>query len=130
MRVIIAVITFLLLDAIWLGVIAKQLYIDNLGPLLRLNNNSITPLWLPAIIVYIALIAGIVLFVLPKANNQPVAALLWGALFGFITYATYDFTNLAVLSGWSWKISLIDTAWGMVICGVTSAVTILVMRWF
>ncbi|MCW5589210.1 MAG: DUF2177 family protein [Legionellales bacterium] len=119
--ILIATIVFLLLDGIWLGFVAKQLYIDSIGHLLRLENGSIKPDWLGALVVYIALIAGLVIFVLPKSTSIPFA-LLWGALFGFVTYATYDFTNLAVLSNWPLKISIIDVLWGMTICAVTSGV--------
>ena len=47
-------------------------------------------------------------------------ALLWGALFGFFAYATYDLTNLATLKIWSLKVSLIDMAWGAVLTGISA----------
>ena len=119
-------LTFVLLDAIWLGLIAKKMYIDAFGNLMRISNGAIQPSWPAAIVVYIALITGIIIFVIPKANGHPGFALLWGAIFGFVTYATYDFTNLAVLSQWSLKISIIDTLWGMVLCGLTSFIAVLI----
>lgn len=128
LRIIIATVTFLILDAIWLGLLAKQMYIDAYGNLLRMSGGSMQPLWPAAVVVYIALIAGLVVFVIPKANGQLLPALLWGALFGFVTYATYDFTSLAVLANWSLKVSIIDTFWGMFICGITSFVTVLLTR--
>lgn len=124
MPVVIATITFLILDALWLGIIATQLYINEFGQLMRMSNGAIQPLWPAAFVVYFALILGIVLFVIPKAQGSWTAALLWGGLYGFITYATYDFTNLSTLSAWTWKISIIDTLWGMVLCGLTSAITV------
>lgn len=123
-KAITATIIFLALDALWLGVIAKTMYIDAFGHLLRISNGSIQPYWPAAIVVYIALIGGILSLVIPRCKNQPARALCWGAVFGFVTYATYDFTNLAVLSGWSLKISVIDTIWGMLICGITSWLTV------
>ncbi len=130
LRIITAILTFILLDAIWLGIIAKKMYIDAFGHLMRISKDSIQPYWPAAIIVYIALIGGILIFVIPKAHGSMAHALLWGALFGFITYATYDFTNLAVLSQWSLKISIIDTLWGMLLCGLTSFMTVLVTNKF
>lgn len=127
-KIAITTIIFLLLDSIWLGFLSKQLYIENIGSLLRLNGDSIQPNWLAAIVVYIALISGILLFVLPKAGNNPLLALIWGGFFGFVTYATYDFTNLAVLANWSLKISIIDTIWGMILCGATSSLTTLITK--
>ena len=128
MRIIVAIITFLILDTLWLGFIAKQLYINQFGSMLRLVNGSIRPLWLPAIGVYIVLIAGILLFVIPKAHGNIWLALGWGALFGLITYGTYDLTNLAVMANWPVTITLIDILWGVVICGLTSFFTLLLTK--
>ena len=124
MPFLISAICIIFLDLIWLGVIANSLYRHALGSLLRLSNNAIQPVWPAAVVVYIALTLGIVYFVLPRANGKLSLALCWGALFGFVTYATYDFTNLAVLQNWSLKITIIDTIWGMVLCGLTSMVTV------
>ncbi|MDF1761586.1 MAG: DUF2177 family protein [Coxiellaceae bacterium] len=121
-------VIFLILDTLWLGFIAKHLYISYLGDVLRMNNGAIHARWGAAIVVYIALIVGITVFVIPKALGNPWYALLFGALFGFITYAIYDGTNLAVLENWSVTISIIDIAWGMVICGVTSALSVWICR--
>jgi len=130
LTIIVATITFLLLDALWLGIIAKQMYITAFGDIMRLSNGSIQAYWPAAIVVYIALLTGIIVFVIPKANGNTSMALLWGALFGFITYATYDFTNLAVLSQWSLKISIIDTLWGIVLCSLTSFISVFVTNKF
>jgi len=127
-KIIVLTITFLILDGIWLGLIANKMYIETLSPILRLSNGSIQPNWPAAIVVYIALISGIMLFVLPNAGGNLLSALLWGAFFGFVTYATYDFTNLAVLANWSLKMSIIDTIWGMVLCGLSSFITVIITR--
>jgi len=130
LRIITATLTFIFLDAIWLGIIAKKMYIDAFGHLMRISKGTIQPHWPAAMIVYIALIGGILIFVIPRAHGNMTHALFWGALFGFITYATYDFTNLAVLAQWSLKISIIDTLWGMLLCGLTSFMTVLVTHKF
>lgn len=123
MSILIAAICFIVLDYLWIGVIANQFYINTLGHILSLHNGSLQPNLLAAVVVYIALIGGIAIFVLPKANGNPWMALFWGALFGFVTYATYDFTNLAVLANWPLKTAIVDTLWGMVICGLTSLIS-------
>ena len=123
---IVATITFLILDAIWLGFIATKMYINSFGSIMRMSNESIQPLWPAAIVVYVALISGILFLVLPKSHDNVLSALLWGAFFGFVTYGTYDFTNLSVLADWNLKISIIDTIWGMVLCGLTSAITVFI----
>lgn len=129
LKILISTITMLILDGIWLGFIAKKLYLQEIGSLLRMSpKGGMDPLWLPALIVYAALIAGVLLFAVPKAQGSALNALFWGAIFGLICYAVYDFTNLAVLANWTWKISLIDTLWGMVLCGLTSFVTVLIAK--
>ena len=123
-KTLIATIVFLILDAIWLGFLAKQMYINSIGSILKMSNGAMDPNWGAAIVVYVALIAGLMIFVIPKANNNALMALIWGGLFGMITYAVYDFTCMAVLSTWSLQMSVIDTLWGMVICGLTSFFTV------
>lgn len=113
-------VAFFLMDMTWLGFIAKNLYADNIGLLMRKTGDAITPNWYAAIIVYIIFALGILLFVLPKADGQYSQALLWGALFGFITYGVYDFTNYSTLANWPLQITLIDLAWGTFLCSIVS----------
>lgn len=117
-----ATLTFILMDAIWLGFIAKPLYISEYGAMLRLVGNSIKPLWVAAFIVYIVLIGGIMVFVIPRAGGNWMSGLIYGGIFGLVTYGTYDFTNLAVMANWPVMITIIDVLWGIVICAVSSAV--------
>lgn len=123
-RLITTTVTFIALDLLWLGVVAKQWYINAFGSMLRLENGGISPIWAAAVVVYIALISGIMLFVLPKAQGSVMAALGWGVVFGLVTYGTYDFTNLAVMANWPVRICIIDTIWGGVICGLTSMMAV------
>lgn len=108
-------IIMLTLDIIWLRVIAKNLYVQEIGNLLSQNPNLIA-----AAIVYALMVSGIIVFVLPKAQNNTLMALGFGALFGFICYGIYDFTNLAVINNWTLLISIVDLVWGSILCGVTS----------
>lgn len=119
-----ALITSFIMDMIWLGVVAKQLYENNIGFLLRKSNGSLAPIWPSALLVYLAIVLGIILFVVPKANGNAAAALLWGAVFGAITYGIYDFTNYAIIANWPLKITIIDFIWGMVLCGTTSFIAV------
>jgi uncharacterized membrane protein len=83
---------FFVIDIIWLGVVAKSFYQKNLKYILSPDVN-----WTAAIIFYLIYIAGILIFaVLPAVAKDSLRhAAVWGALFGFFTYATYDLTNLA-----------------------------------
>src|SRR6056297_460568 len=104
-----ALILFLIIDALWLGVVAKKLYQDKIGFLMKINVN-----WVATIVFYLLFVIGIIVFVINPAldSGQWTQALLLGAFFGFITYATYDLTNLATLQGWSTIVTIIDILWG------------------
>lgn len=118
------------IDMLWLGVIAKNIYAQEIGSLLRMSGDSMAPNWPAAVVVYVAITLGILFFVLPKANGSYLQALGWGVLFGAITYGIYDFTNYSVLSAWSLKITLIDFVWGMVLCGLSSFFAAFMRNWF
>lgn len=109
-----------LLDMIWLGFIAKNLYRDSIGILLRRSGEAMTPNWLAAAVVYVAITTGIIYFVLPRAAMNYYSIFAWGALFGAISYGIYDFTNFSILSNWPFKITIIDFLWGSFLCGTGS----------
>ena len=124
---LLAFVVFFLIDMVWLGLIAKNIYQKQIGSLLKKDVN-----WTAAIVFYFLFIAGLVLFVLMPAVNdgQFVNALVMGGLFGLITYATYDLTNLATLKGWPLKITFIDLAWGTFLGASTSSITYLLFQLF
>jgi uncharacterized membrane protein len=127
---IIAVIIFFAIDMVWLGVIAKDLYAKELGHLLTNNVN-----WIAAIIFYLLFVVGVVFFVIHPAieKNSLSYAIFGGILFGVITYATYDLTNLATLKDWPLKITIIDLIWGGTLSGLVSTISyyvINVLKWF
>lgn len=119
-------LSLLILDALWLGLIGKPLYVHYLGHIARFENGSLKPLWIPALLVYVALVAGIALFVIPQTQNNITQAFIYGGLFGLITYTVYDLTNLAVVANWPWPIAIIDIMWGTFLCSVSSALGIYV----
>jgi len=119
-------IVFLMIDMLWLGVIAKNIYKKYLGNFLTDNVN-----WTAAIIFYLIYVVGISIFAIyPSVNKDSVYnAVLMGALFGFFTYATYDLTNLATLKGWPLPIVIIDIIWGSVLSAVVSFSGFTVVKW-
>jgi uncharacterized membrane protein len=116
----IAFVLFFVIDLIWLGLIAKNLYQNQIGTLLKTNTN-----WTAAIIFYLLFIGGLVFFAIQPSISSATLwkAMLYGALFGFITYATYDLTNLVTLEGWPIKITIIDLIWGSFLGASTSSLT-------
>jgi len=119
-------IVFLMIDMLWLGVIAKTIYQKYLGNFLTDNVN-----WTAAIIFYFIFVAGISIFAIyPAVNKGSVYhALYMGALFGFFTYATYDLTNLATLKGWPLPIVIIDIIWGSVLSAIVSLSGYCIVKW-
>ena len=67
----------LALDYIWLGIFASSLYKKGLGPLLRMSGNSMQPIIWAAVMVYIAIPLGIMLFVLPRVGQANYQSLLF-----------------------------------------------------
>ncbi len=109
-----------IMDMIWLGAIAKNIYAENIGLLLRKSGEAMTPIWWAAVVVYVFITLGILYFVLPKVHGDYFLALTTGAMLGAVTYGIYDFTNYSILASWPWKITLIDFVWGVVLCGLSS----------
>ncbi len=111
---------FFIIDMIWLGLIAKNFYAKHIGFLMKTNIN-----WTSAIIFYLVFIAGLIIFVIMPSieKNSWVMALLLGAFFGFVTYATYDLTNLATIKDWPLLVTIIDLIWGTVLASSVSVVS-------
>lgn len=122
----ISVPIFFIIDMIWLGVVAKDFYQNRLGHLLGEVN------WTAAIIFYLVFLAGLTFFAIyPSAlAGKVMQAVIFGALFGFFAYATYDLTNLATLKDWPLSVSLVDMVWGAVLGGSVSGISVFVYRLF
>ncbi len=118
--------TTIVLDGLWLGVIATRFYSRELGSLVRRSATGLDPIWLPAILVWIVIPLGITLFAVPRANGDPLLGLAWGALFGLVLYAVYDLTNLSLIQGWSLRMTITDILWGATLCGIATFVATLV----
>ena len=122
---LIALVVFFLIDLVWLVVVARKLYQQELGYIM-----SEKPNWIVAALFYLIFIAGLVFFVINPAlgKNSWTYALLVGMLFGLITYSTYDLTNLATLKDWPIKITIIDLIWGTSLGGLVSTVTFFILK--
>lgn len=127
---LVAVIVFFAIDLVWLGVVAQKFYQNQIGFLLNPKVN-----WPAAISFYLLYIVGLVYFVVRPALIQGSwqTALFTGAFFGFVTYATYDLTNLATLKDWPLLVTLVDLLWGTTLGASVSTVTYLIVNalgWF
>lgn len=117
---VITLVVFFVVDIIWLGLVAKDFYQDQIGFLMKEKTN-----WAAAVIFYFIFIFGLVFFVINPALEAEsiLEALFRGAFFGFIAYATYDLTNLATLAKWPLKVTIVDLIWGTALGGLVSAIS-------
>ena len=120
-------VTFMVLDGVWLGVLMRRFYREQLAPIVRLADGGIAPNWPAAFVVYVFLGTGIALFVIPRAPTVSSAAAL-GALLGLVVYGVYDFTNYATLRQWPFVLTLADTAWGAVASAAAAVAVRIVAR--
>lgn len=120
---VVALVSFVVLDGLWLGVVMSGFYRTALGPIARTAaDGSLAPLWLVAAPVYVLLALGQVAFVLPRVSGGVGAAMAWGALFGLVVYGVYDLTNWSVLKGYGATVALVDIAWGMFACAAVAGI--------
>jgi uncharacterized membrane protein len=110
-------------DFLFLGVVAKGFFTSEVGNMLGEVK------LVPAILFYLLYVAGTVIFVSGGAGASSQSTLLYGALFGFFCYATFDLTSLALLKHWSWPVAIVDVAWGSLVTAVASTAGLLVADW-
>ena len=117
---VIATAIFLACDLVWLGLVARGFYQRHLGYLMRDPIN-----WSAALVFYLLFVVGLLIFAIKPALDvqNPLRALLYGALFGFFTYATYDLTNLATVRDWPLIVTVADLSWGVVLCSIVACAT-------
>jgi uncharacterized membrane protein len=121
-QVLITLVVFTLVDLVWLVKVAPKLYRSQIGHLMSDKVN-----YLGAILFYMIFIIGLVYFVIHPLESNALQAWINGSIFGLVTYATYDLTNLATLKAWPIKITLIDLAWGSFVTGITSLLVVLLL---
>ncbi len=119
-------VAMLVLDVLWLGVIAKSFYRDGIGHLMADSPNlaagGVFYLLYPLGVMLFAVVPSVLVGGLAAPADAPWwRAVLAGALFGFFAYATYDLSNLATLRGWPLRLVLVDIAWGSALTAAAAA---------
>jgi len=119
-------VVFFAVDMIWLGLVAKAFYRSHLGYLMTANPN-----WLAAIIFYLLFVVGLLVFVVMPGlkDNSLGTMLLHAALFGIVSYSTYDLTNLATIKDWPVIVTVADLAWGTFLSVVVSLAGFILGKW-
>jgi len=122
-----SLIVFLGIDGVWLTLVARKFYAEQLGYLM-----TKTPNLLAALIFYLLYILGVVVLVVTPAleRGNVMEAVVKGALFGLVCYATYDLTNLATIKDWPLLVTVIDLIWGTVLSATVAGISFLMARWF
>ncbi len=122
-----AVAAFLVIDGIWLGLVAKNFYADHLGDLLR---KDFLPL--PGVLFYLMFTAGLV-FLAVRPNEPDLSLLnvaLYGAVVGLMAYGTYDLTNLSTLKDWPVIVTIVDIVWGSILSASVAVCAAVCVRFF
>ena len=109
-------VTFLIIDAAWIGLAGLKLYESQIGQLLAEKPNMLV-----AALFYLAYAAGSIKLVVSSAESIK-QTLFNGAILGAMAYGTYAVTNYAMLEGWTRQLFIIDTLWGALITSISSAV--------
>ena len=111
------------IDFLFLGAIAKSFFTSQVGDML----GEIRPA--PAILFYLLYVVGILIFVSSSVSAAWQSTLLYGALFGFFCYATFELTSLSLLKHWTWPVVAVDVCWGAFVTAVSSALGLMIANW-
>ncbi|MCX6834113.1 MAG: DUF2177 family protein [candidate division Zixibacteria bacterium] len=119
-------VAFFAIDMVWLVLVARGFYQKHLGFLMRSNPN-----WSAAVVFYLLFVFGLLVFVIVPSleTGSTKKVLILGALFGLITYATYDLTNLATVKDWPWVVTVVDLLWGGILATSVSYLGFLAGKW-
>jgi len=116
-------VVFAPIDLLFLGFAARGFFASEVGDML----GEIRPA--PAILFYLLYLAGILIFVSAPSGATWQSTLLYGALFGFFCYATFELTSLSLLKHWTWPVVLVDVSWGAFVTAVASTLGLLIANW-
>ncbi len=125
--IVVPTIVVLAMDAIWLGILAKKFYSVHLRPIMLGQTN-----FFYAAISYFVLITGLIAYAILPAleKSSKTHPFIAGAFFGFIVYGVYNFTNLSTVKGWSIKVAIVDTLWGIFLGGMGAFMSFVLIKMF
>ena len=111
------------IDFLFLGIVAKGFFASQVGDMLGEIRLA------PAILFYLLYALGILIFVSGHAGAIWPSTLLYGALFGFFCYATFELTSLALLKHWTWPVVMLDVSWGTFVTAASSTIGLMIAHW-
>lgn len=113
LQYLLSAIVFVILDGLYLN-LTKDYFNKQVK---SIQGSDIKANFIAIGITYIFLIYGLNYFIIQKNRSVKDAALL-----GLVIYAVYEFTNLSIFTNWSVLSTIIDTTWGAVLFGLTTAI--------
>ena len=111
------------IDFLFLGLVAKGFFTSQVGDMLGAIRLA------PAILFYLLYVVGILIFVSSSPSVTWQSTLIYGALFGFFCYATFELTSLSLLKHWTWAVVIVDITWGTFVTAVASTLGLLITNW-
>jgi uncharacterized membrane protein len=116
-------VVFIPIDFLFLGLVARGFFTSQVGDML----GEIRPA--PAVLFYLLYVLGILIFVSGTSAATWQSTLLYGALFGFFCYATFELTSLSLLKHWTWPVVAVDMSWGTFVTAVTATLGLMITDW-
>jgi uncharacterized membrane protein len=110
-------------DFLFLGTVARSFFTSQVGDMLGEIRLA------PAILFYLLYVAGILIFVSGSPDATWQSTLLYGALFGFFCYSTFELTSLSLLRHWTWAVVIVDVSWGTFVTAVSSTLGLMIANW-
>ncbi|WP_232788021.1 DUF2177 family protein [Paraglaciecola sp. MB-3u-78] len=108
-------LSLLILDGIWLGLVAKDGYQQAMGHIMREQ----VIIW-PWIVFYLLYpLAILILAIKVQLSTQSRFYFLWrGFVLGAAAYGTYNLTNYALVVNWPLSITIKDWLWGAILTSI------------
>lgn len=125
---LVVLISFLIIDGLWLAVVARKFYQKYLGYLMTEQ-----VVWWAAVLFYLLFAGAVVYFVVaPAISGGQIwwRVLLSGAILGLAMYATYDLTNQATIKNWPAIVTLVDIIWGTLMTAAVTVISVIILRLF
>ncbi len=121
---IISLVSYVILDSLWVGVIASGFYRKQLSFLFVDKIN-----YLPIVVFYFLYVFGIVYIILePNLSKNLMHVFVSGLVLGLVAYGTYDLVNSATIKEWSNVATIVDMLWGGFATGLVSVITLFISR--
>ena len=120
MQLIATIISFLVIDGVWIYFVANPLYKKHLPESFLAN-----PVRIVYALAFYLLFSFVLWFLfIRKATETNTELLLNVFIFGLTSYATYSLTNMAIIREWNLNVTIPDLLWGGVISVLVTAVVL------